>query len=847
MLLALIMLAAPFPRYAFALSSGDLTFTLVTPFLAQDSNNSCAAGPKASYIEILVTNPAGGTGSLSNLTANLSAFAGAAGVTLDSGESGTRYIGTLADGAKFPLYFYVNYPCQAGSNPPAITSTFTVTVSDGVTASLVSGTQTLTTRSEISANAGGQVLSSTIGPGAVVGQIIPMTVTYDFGNPGGAQVAMIQPAGNVSFNSDCFRLMSVDISSVTGFTAGLTAAADDQLYFTAVNGAASNTATVIYYFKMLCAGASTTANPFSDLTSGGQLKYTGNFGSCSSTGAICPAYPVVTNPFTVSKSASPTNLPTGGTTTYTVVVTNPSAYAAKIDKIVDVLPSGFTFGAIAGASQVTAANSSSVPSAGASGTLTFAGVPTTTCVGGTCNGSYDLPANGTLTLVYSASVPNNAGTFTNSATAVVAATSIGPATSNVTVGSSDLAVTKSVNNATPNVGTNVTYTIQVTNNGASTATGVVISDLLPAGLTYVSSTPSQGIYTSGTGAWAVGTLANAASATLTIVATVTQAGTISNTAAVSASNQPDPNSANNSASASLSVQAADLAVTKSVNNATPNVGTNVTYTIQVTNNGPSAATGVAISDLLPAGLTYVSSTPSQGTYTSGTGAWAVGSLANGASASLTIVATVTQAGAISNSAGVSASDQPDLVTGNNSSTSVLNGQQADLAVTKSVNNATPNVGANVTFTVQVTNNGPSATTGVALSDLLPAGLTYVSSTSSQGSYTSGSGVWTVGVLANSASATLTIVATVTQAGALTNTATISAASVVDPTPGNNSASAIVTGQQADLVMSKSVDATTPNVGTDVTYTIRVANNGPSTATGIAISITTQGLSNVGFT
>src|SRR5690242_2831107 len=67
------MLASTTPPYVFALSSGDVTFSLITPFLSQDSNNSCAAGPKASYIEVLVTNPAGGTGALSNLTANLSA------------------------------------------------------------------------------------------------------------------------------------------------------------------------------------------------------------------------------------------------------------------------------------------------------------------------------------------------------------------------------------------------------------------------------------------------------------------------------------------------------------------------------------------------------------------------------------------------------------------------------------------------------------------------------------------------------------------------------------------------------------------------------------------------------
>src|SRR4051812_40766291 len=143
LMLVLVMLMGELPPHVFALSSGDLTFTLVTPFLSLDSNNSCSAGPNASYIEVLVTNPVGGTGSLSNLTANLSAFTGAAGVTLDTGESATRYIGTLADGASFPMYFYVNYLCQSGS-PAANTSTFTTTVSDGVTPALTSGTLTLT-------------------------------------------------------------------------------------------------------------------------------------------------------------------------------------------------------------------------------------------------------------------------------------------------------------------------------------------------------------------------------------------------------------------------------------------------------------------------------------------------------------------------------------------------------------------------------------------------------------------------------------------------------------------------------------------------------------------------------
>src|SRR5215208_455891 len=73
-MLVLLLLAATLPQHVFALSTGDLTFTLVTPFLPVDSNSPCSAGPKAIYIEVLVTNPAGGVGALNNLTANLNPF-----------------------------------------------------------------------------------------------------------------------------------------------------------------------------------------------------------------------------------------------------------------------------------------------------------------------------------------------------------------------------------------------------------------------------------------------------------------------------------------------------------------------------------------------------------------------------------------------------------------------------------------------------------------------------------------------------------------------------------------------------------------------------------------------------
>jgi uncharacterized repeat protein (TIGR01451 family) len=109
---------------------------------------------------------------------------------------------------------------------------------------------------------------------------------------------------------------------------------------------------------------------------------------------------------------------------------------------------------------------------------------------------------------------------------------------------------------------------------------------------------------------------------------------------------------------------------------------------------------------------------------------------------------------------------------------------ADVAVTKTASAPTINDGQEVTFTVTAKNNGPDAASGVAVTDLLPAGLEYVSSSVSQGSYERARGVWTVGGLANAASATLTVTAKATKTGSITNTATKTAEEQNDPVAGH---------------------------------------------------------------
>jgi uncharacterized repeat protein (TIGR01451 family) len=113
---------------------------------------------------------------------------------------------------------------------------------------------------------------------------------------------------------------------------------------------------------------------------------------------------------------------------------------------------------------------------------------------------------------------------------------------------------------------------------------------------------------------------------------------------------------------------------------------------------------------------------------------------------------------------------------------------ADLSLTQTVDNHTPDIGNNVTFTLTVTNSGPDDASGVAVTDALPTGYTYVSDTPSTGTYNNGSGVWTIGDLANGNSATLTITATALASGNYTNDAEVTAVVESDPdsTPGDGS-------------------------------------------------------------
>jgi uncharacterized repeat protein (TIGR01451 family) len=221
-----------------------------------------------------------------------------------------------------------------------------------------------------------------------------------------------------------------------------------------------------------------------------------------------------------------------------------------------------------------------------------------------------------------------------------------------------------------------TFTITVTNNGPTQATGVTVTDTIPAGATFVSATPSQGSCNAASPVTcALGTIDNGDSATIALVVRPASDGPLSNTADVAATT-PDPNPANDSSTAIAQVAgSANLSIVKTA--AGPFfAGMSGTFTITVTNGGPTAAAGVTVADILPAGVTFVSATPSQGTCNAASPVVCnLGTIGNGGMATIALVVQPTAAGPLSNTATVTSSTA-DVDPANNGSTALVTVQPA---------------------------------------------------------------------------------------------------------------------------------------------------------------------------
>ena len=480
----------------------------------------------------------------------------------------------------------------------------------------------------------------------------------------------------------------------------------------------------------------------------------------------------------------------------------------------------------------------------------------------------DIPSGGSRsftikTLVKPDAVVNEAdGTLAIQNTVSVGSASVDTDTSNNTdtettfvQDKADLRVTKvcKPDDELP-AGETGTCTIYVDNLGPSSARDVVLTDtsVSDGEFTFGNITASQGSCdppANGVVRCELGDLAAASStetgrATVVIEVSATEDVDINDVADVTSAT-PDPNTANNQARDSISVMAvADLALVKT-GPASAVAGTNMVYNLTLTNNGVSTAQGVVIEDNLPAGVTILSvagsggatcnagvpGNPAQPT-TCSFGTVSPAALSNTRTMTITVKVLPGTRGVMHNDARVFSATFDDDLSNNLATVATDVTGSADLSITK-LDSPDPVIAGNsLTYTIVVTNNGPSTAEDVTITDTLPAGTTFVSGVNGNGQQVcalvqSATVVCDLDDLEPGATATVYLTVQVEPSvppGTLTNTVQVASATS-DPNPGNNTATEqtqVITS--AELWLDKQATQRSGNPSPIVTYTLVVHNN-----------------------
>ena len=375
---------------------------------------------------------------------------------------------------------------------------------------------------------------------------------------------------------------------------------------------------------------------------------------------------------------------------------------------------------------------------------------------------------------------------------------VGNKTAAVTVDIPEIIPAKDVNNTTPNFGDKVEYTITVNNNANKDAKQVVIVDTLGKGLKFINAS-HNGKYDESTRTitWIID-LGAGESAVFSVNAAVEAYGNINNTVVVG----------NKSATKNITVP--EIIPGKSVDVENPNFGDTVTYTVVVTNNGVVDAKQVVVKDILDKGLKFVKAT---GEYTfdedSHTVTWII-DLAKGESQTFYVTAVAEAYGVLIN----------DVTVGDNTASADV--VVPEIIPDKTANITNPNFGDKVDYTVTVTNDGMGDANNVVIVDRLGEGLTFVSA--------SDNGVWDpvkrtvtwIVDLAKGESKVFSVIATVSGYGNVTNSLVV----------GNKTISVNVT--VPEIIPDKTVGIENPNFGDNVTYTVKVTNDGIGDANNVVV-------------
>jgi uncharacterized repeat protein (TIGR01451 family) len=408
----------------------------------------------------------------------------------------------------------------------------------------------------------------------------------------------------------------------------------------------------------------------------------------------------------------------------------------------------------------------------------------------------------------------------------------------------DLSIEKTADRNEAEYGERVTYTLTARNLGPMPETAVVVTDTVPEGLSLVDSNCGASLR-HGLLTWPVGALPvnGAAVCQVAFAVTCAETGLATNTAEIQGI-LDDSNPANNTDTWNLSVPGclADLSIDKTADRTTAVNGELVTYNLKASNLGPLPATGVVVTDTVPAGLTLVDNNCGA-VLANNLLTWEVGDLDADATevCQVTFAVSCAASGQVVNEA-VIIGRRTDPVSGNNRDTWTLTVPRclADLSLDKTADRTTADVGQTVRYTLTAANAGPMDQTGVMVTDSIPYGLSLTDANC--GAWIEGSTLyWSVGSLPAGASRVCQLRFTVSNCvndGVVTNTAAVTggAPGVTDPVPANNSDSWTLTVDPclADLSVDKTADRVAAEVGDLVTYTLTVANAGPMDQTGVTV-------------
>ncbi|HYR27699.1 MAG TPA: CARDB domain-containing protein, partial [Thermoanaerobaculia bacterium] len=512
---------------------------------------------------------------------------------------------------------------------------------------------------------------------------------------------------------------------------------------------------------------------------------------------------------------------------FTITLNNAGPDTATTVELNDTLPGDMTFVSINVSGTPL---SCTTPAVGAGGTIT-------------CT-SASYPAGGSTTITLTGHVPSQTPPGTEYTNTVIVTSVADPAEENdvatftVVVLSSDVSVDKN-GPATTDAATNIAYEILVTNEGPDTA-AVTLIDQLPPGTTFVSMVrdsgpPANCSFDAGVVACTM-TLGPSQVVDFTLTINAGTSPSITNVATVDVEGF-DPDSSNDSDSVTTTITPrADLSVSKT-GPASVTAGDDITYTVTVANNGPSAAANVSLTDVITPNATLVSAIQTSGPAFNCTGATCtIASLASGATASFdyTYIVQSNASGTVDDTATVS-STTSDPVGGNNSdSVSSTVTQLADVSIAKT-GPAVAASGTDIVYQVTVQNLGLSDAANVIMTDTLPAGTTFVSLNQSGVPFNCVTGQTIICTVANlptlsSTEFTITVHIDAAATGSIENDAT--AASTTPDANGTNNSTTFETGLNpgaTDLSIVKTANGASFPAGSTVTYTLNVTNNGPAVA------------------